>query len=84
VNNYRPLFFVAFLKYVEIKKFRHRACGFSSGGKMERSILIVEFTHRSIKDGMALREAVIVPSAVLIIYWRRKPGHSTPAEAEPV
>jgi hypothetical protein len=84
VNNYRPLFFVAFFKYVEIKKFRHRACGFSSDGKMERSILIVEFTHRSIKDGMALREAVIVPSAVLIIYWRRNPGHSTPAEAEPV
>jgi hypothetical protein len=75
---------VAFFKHVEIKKFRHRVCGFSSGGKMEQSILIVEFTHRSIKDGMALREAVIVPSAVLIIYWRRKPGHSTPAEAEPV
>jgi hypothetical protein len=28
-----PLLFVAFFKYAEIKKFRHRACGFSSGGR---------------------------------------------------
>jgi hypothetical protein len=44
----------------------------------------VETSKILIEDWVALREAVIVPSAVVTIYWRKQPRNSTPAEPEPV